>query len=215
MDTMPGSDAARRRFEDATTPEATEAASAELIPMAGEHLGDPIDYGVYLMGQLTGTWTSPTTYVGHDDARPLPDFNLDADRGYAYQCWDYVRHLPSTPGSPHPMIPGDAAEPDQWRCAPKVFTLASQIAGAPDVSQRVRDLYGYAEPCTVPQRYDASDSIHHISRYDPLKRLAHHYLPPGHLGVFGITPTGCNLDFQVSEQEMRDATMSPTGRPVP
>jgi len=113
------------------------------------------------------------------------------------------------------MIPGDSAEPDQWRCAPKVFTLASQVAGAPDVSQRVRDLYGYAEPCTVPQRYDAGDNIHHRSRYDPLKRLAHYYLPPGHLGVFGITPTGCNLDFQVSEQEMRDATMSPTGRPVP
>jgi hypothetical protein len=218
MDMASGSDAARRRFEDATTPDETEAVSAELIPIKGENLGDPIDYGAYLMGQLTGTQSDPadpTTYVGHDQGHPLPDFNLDSDRGYAYHCWDYVRHLPSTPGSPHPLIAADSAEPDQWRCAPKVFTLASQIAGAPDVSQRVRDLYGYAEPCTVPQRYDAGDNIHHRSRYDPLKLLAHHYLPPGHLGLFGITPTGCDRDFQVTEADMRDATMSPTGRPVP
>ena len=71
MDKTPGSDAARRRFEDATTPDETEAVSAELIPMKGENLGDPIDYGAYLMGQLTGTQSDPAdplTYVGHDDA---------------------------------------------------------------------------------------------------------------------------------------------------
>ncbi len=213
MGGMPGSDAARRRYEDADSPEATAAVSAELIPIAGANLGDPLDYSAYLMGQLTGTWTG-TTYVGNDDAHPLPDFNLDSDRGYAYKCWDYVRHTPSLPGSPHPRIPTDAAEPDQWRCAPKVITLVSQIAGAPDVSQRVRDMYGYAEPCTVPQRYDAGDNLHHRSRYDPLKRLAHYYLPPGYLGTAQPSPTGCNIDFQVTEAEMRDATMSPTGRPV-
>ena len=35
----------------------------------------------------------------------------------------------------------------------------------------IRALYGYPEPCTVPQRFDPRDNPHHRSRYDPLKRL--------------------------------------------
>jgi len=209
MGGMKGSDAARAAFEDAATPEQTEAVSTQLLPMAGAHLGDPIDYGVYLMGQLTGTMTG-TTYTAHDSGRPLPDFNLDADRGYGYHCWDYVRHTKSTP----PSMPSGMAEPDQWRCAPKVFTLVSQLAGAPDVGQMVRDMYGYAEPCTVPQRYDAADNVHHRSRYDPLKRLQHQYLPRGYLVAPADLPSGCDLDFQVTAKEIADVMLSPTGRPI-
>ncbi len=97
MNSCMGSDAARRRFEDARSAAETEAVSAELLTMAGQHLGDPIDYGAYLIGQLTGTWQSAAGYVANDWQHPLPDFNLDADRGYAYQCWDYLRHPPSEP----------------------------------------------------------------------------------------------------------------------
>ena len=43
-----------------------------------------------------------------DWQRPLPDFNLDSDRGYAYQCWDYTRHASSVPaGRVH--LPADLA----------------------------------------------------------------------------------------------------------
>jgi len=215
MGNLPGNDSARAKYESAKTPEETEAFSAELIPMAGAHLGDPVDYGVYLMGQLTGTWTTPTTYTANDAARPLPDFNLDADRGYGYHCWDYVRHLPSVPGTPNPKVAADAAEPDQWKCAPKIFTLLSQIAGAPDVSQQVRNMYGYMEPCTVPQRYDGVDNIHHRSRYDPLKRLYHQYLPAGWVASPLPVMSGCDLDFQVTAEEMAAVTLSPTGRKIP
>ena len=218
MGNLPGTDPARAQFEAATTPHETEAASTALLSTAGAHLGDPIDYGVYLMGRLTGTWTAPATYVGRDDGHPLPDFNLDADRGYAYQCWDYVRHTPSVPPSGHPAPSADAAEPDQWRCAPSdVRTELSKLAGpltADQLAARVRRLYGYAEPFNVPQRYNSGDNIHHRSRYDPLKRLEHEYLPHPPANPAAPVGGGCDVDLQVTEQEMRDATMSPTGRPV-
>ena len=161
-------------------------------------------------------------YVANDDAAPLPDFNLDADRGYAYQCWDYIRHPSSSPPSGHPATPSqtptESLEPDQWRCAPSdILTVYSQFAGPlspPAVAQRVRDLYGYAEPCTVPQRYKAGDNIHHVSAYDPLKRLHHEYLP--HPSMPPPGSTGCDdVDLQVSDQEMLDVMLSPTGRTVP
>ncbi len=207
---MPGTDAARHRFEAATTPEETEAVAAELLTMPGQHLGDPIDYGAYLIGQLTGNWQSATGYVGHDDAAPLPDFNLDADRGYAYQCWDYRRHAESKPPSPRSDL--DTTWPDQWLAAPQVIGFLSEVTGTDQatLTARIRDWYGYAEPCTVPQRYDAKDNPHHRSRYDPLKRLAHDYIPrPGSPPV----PRGTgDLDLQVSSAEMRAAGMSTTGR---
>ena len=66
MGGLAGSDAARHRFEAATTAAETEAVSADLLTKPGQHLGDPIDYGAYLIGQLTGSWKSPTGYVPND-----------------------------------------------------------------------------------------------------------------------------------------------------
>jgi hypothetical protein len=212
---LKGSDAARRRFEAARTPDETEAVSAELLTMAGQHLGDPVDYGMYLVGQLTGSWQSATGYLAHDWQHPLPDFNLDADRGYAYQCWDYLRHAPSDPKSP--VLDLDKAYPDQWRCAPQIVGLLSQAAGADPVAlaARVLSWYGYAEPYTVPQKYDPKDNPHHRSRYDALKRLAHHYLPRGNPQPPPPRPTWDGSDLQVTEAEMRAVGMSPTGRRLP
>jgi hypothetical protein len=207
MSGLPGTDTARRRFEAARTPEETEAVSAELLTMPGQHLGDPIDYGVYLIGQLTGSWQN-VGYVANDHAAPLPDFNLDSDRGYAYQCWDYLRHAESKP--PAPQTPLDQTWPDQWLCAPmSQFQRIAPITD-PNVIAQVRDLYGYPEPCTVPQRYESADNPHHRSRYDPLKRLMHQYLPRAGEAP---PPPGCGkLDVQVSNAEMRGAGMSTTGR---
>jgi len=44
------------------------------------HLGDPVDYSTYVIGQLT-----------RDNPGAIANFNLDADRGYGYLCWDWVR----------------------------------------------------------------------------------------------------------------------------
>lgn len=214
MGLLPGSNAARASYEAAHSPAETEAVSAALIPTAGQHLGDPIDYGAYLMGKLSGNWLpvssgTPATYVGHDDNNPLPDFNLDADRGYGHLCWDYVRHGSSVPGSPN--VPADMFEPDQWRCAPSEFFGAFTDA----TRMTVRNMYGYAEPCTVPQRYKAGDNIHHRTRYDPLKKLYVQYLPPAGPPPGEEPLMGCDVDLQVSEKEMMDVMLSPTGRPVP
>ena len=75
----------------------------------------------YLMGQVV----SPTyTYQA--------DFNLDADRGYGYRCWDWIRG--SKTGTNQrgqtyqlPVVPPEGAEadspwypapPEQWQGAP-------------------------------------------------------------------------------------------------
>ena len=214
MGGLAGSDAARHRYEAATTAAETEAVSADLLTKPGQHLGDPIDYGAYLMGQLTGRWMSPTGYVPNDHLAPLPDFNLDSDRGYAYQCWDYMRHAPSLPGTP--VLPLDTAAPDQWGCTPQIVSILSEIQGrtAASLAADIRAWYGYQEPCTVPQRFDPRDNPHHRSLYDPLKRLAHQYRERA--GGTPIPPGWDGSDLQVSVQEMRDAGMSTTGRrPVP
>jgi hypothetical protein len=212
MGGMPGLDTARRHFESAVTPADSEAASAQLLPMAGANLGDPLDYGAYLVGQLTGHLATDangtTSYAANDAAAPLPDFNLDADRGYAYQCWDYRRHAPSVPPTGHPGL--DRDWPDQWRGAPQMMTFLSPTGAGVDPAVQVRDWYGYQEPLTVPERYEAADNPHHASSYDPLKRLAHAYLH----GAAGLQPGWDGSDLQVSEEEMRAAGMSPTGRKV-
>ncbi len=76
----PGTSAARAAFEAATDEQATAAACSMHFP-AGGHLGDPVDYGLYLVGKLT------------DPNSQIPDFNLDADRGYGYHCWDWTRKV--------------------------------------------------------------------------------------------------------------------------
>lgn len=93
---VPGDATARNDFENATTPEETEARCDVHLPF-GRHLGDPVDYSVYLVGALT-------------DGKKMPDFNLDADRGYAYHCWDWNRK----PTQITPDITGNAASDTKY-----------------------------------------------------------------------------------------------------
>jgi zinc dependent phospholipase C len=78
MNNSPGDQSARSDFERARDPKETESFCDMHLP-SGRHLGDPVDYGVYLTGRLI------------DDQVKLPDFNLDSDRGYGYHCWDWNR----------------------------------------------------------------------------------------------------------------------------
>lgn len=81
LSAVAGDKDARTRLEDATTPEDTEDALQKLLP-ADQHLGGPVDYGLYLVGRMA-TQAGPTFAV--------PDFNLDSDRGYAWHTWDWDR----------------------------------------------------------------------------------------------------------------------------
>jgi Zinc dependent phospholipase C len=77
MNNFPGDQSARSAFEGAQNPLETESACDLHLPNQ-KHLGDPVDYGVYLMGRLITDMN-------------IPDFNLDSDRGYGYLCWGWIR----------------------------------------------------------------------------------------------------------------------------
>jgi hypothetical protein len=62
-------------------PEVTEPGSVS----GTNPLGDPVVFSSYLIGQIAG------------NPRFRSNFNLDADRGFAYLCWDWVRN-PKDPG---------------------------------------------------------------------------------------------------------------------
>ena len=80
MNNAPGDNAVRAKFENSVSPGQTiEIATANL---PGKHLGDPVDFTAYIIGKLT------REKIKVED---LPNFNLDADRGYGFLAWDWVR----------------------------------------------------------------------------------------------------------------------------
>jgi hypothetical protein len=81
----PGDPSARQQFEGADKEEKTLRIAAQLLPK-GQHLGDPQDYTAYVIATLTRDNVDPTKIV---------NFNLDADRGYGYLCWDWLRFKPN------------------------------------------------------------------------------------------------------------------------
>ncbi len=86
---MAGDDGARAELEKAGSPADTAAVLGVRLP-ANQHLGAPIDYGLYLVGRMAKD-------VGNT-AFGVPDFNLDSDRGYAWHCWDWDRSdIPCVP----------------------------------------------------------------------------------------------------------------------
>jgi len=87
----------------------------------------------------------------------LPSFNLDSDRGYGWQCWDWSRHAPG------PV-------PDPWHCEP---------FGTPR--------FGMEQPCTPPAQMNpywakgqppepAAPQPQH--NFDPNQRRLVNYLAP-------------------------------------
>ena len=122
MNMSPGDASTRKDFEHAKNPEECEGFCEKHFP-AGQHLGDPVDYSVYLIGALTNT--APGASIP-------PDFNLDSDRGYAYHCWDWDRsstlhHPQSCPAfSPKPdftfaepcTVPEGFCNPDYTKSNP-------------------------------------------------------------------------------------------------
>lgn len=142
-----GDNDARQKLEEATSPAETSAALDKLLAK-NRHLGGPVDYSIYLVGRMLAT-----------GQKAPPDFNLDSDRGYAWQCWDWERHTPDEP----------------WKCVPD-FTETPQAD------------FSYAQPCTPPQFFHADhDNPHQTAAgapldsqwYDPHRDLGVHYLSGG------------------------------------
>jgi hypothetical protein len=78
----PGNPRQRPAYENAYSPVITDSLNHEFILFARNHvspLGDPIPFSAYLIGRILS-----------DEGYPV-DFNLDADRGFGYRCWDWNR----------------------------------------------------------------------------------------------------------------------------
>lgn len=105
----PGDLHARPEDEEAYSPAITDAlnrAHLLLTRQRGNPLGDIVPFSAYLIGRIL----SPDGY-------PV-DFNLDADRGYGYLCWDWTRNPVYTAknyrGQPYvqPVVPPEGATKD-------------------------------------------------------------------------------------------------------
>ena len=82
----------RDQLESAQTPSATDTiARASLRPTI--HLGNATQFSAYQIWLHTRQSPQP----GEKKEIPYVDWNMDADRGYAYHCWDWNRQ----PGSTH------------------------------------------------------------------------------------------------------------------
>jgi hypothetical protein len=135
-------------YEDAPNPAETEEISNFRLPQ-DRHLGHPVDYTLYLVSRLAAN-------------KPIPSFNLDSDRAYAWRCWDWSRHIPSNdPATGTPW----------WDCRP--FGTAE---------------FDMLQPCTPPAQFDPYDVWQHQPprpapplpehRFDPQRRRLLHYLDP-------------------------------------
>jgi hypothetical protein len=73
----------RSEYENAVSPAHTDALNERLIGRSPDQdrspLGDPLQFCAYLIGRIS----SEHCYEA--------DFNMDADRGYGYRCWDWIR----------------------------------------------------------------------------------------------------------------------------
>jgi len=94
----PADNELRWQYEQASSPHVTDclslrylerqAAGTVNLPHLLNPLGDPIPFSAYLIGRIGSDAERHVSRV----AQPTGDFNLDADRGYAYLCWDWERN---------------------------------------------------------------------------------------------------------------------------
>ena len=73
----------------------------------------------------------------------VPDFNLDADRGYAWHCWDWDRHHAG-------KDPADPGARGTWECIPRFTAVPIPIPPPPKVQD-----FRYRQPCSPPQFFHA------------------------------------------------------------
>jgi hypothetical protein len=103
------SNSARVYYEQAGCPQDTDIYNQAFVLHSGDGrfgeknfqgtnpLGDPVIFSSYLIGQIA------------NNPQFLSSFNLDADRGFGYLCWDWIRASlppnPPTDGQQHPFPP--------------------------------------------------------------------------------------------------------------
>ena len=179
FDANPTDPAAAKAFETAATPQDTFDACEAFLP-DDRHLGGPVDYSLFIARRLA-------------DGEEVASFNLDSDRGYAFRCWDYVRHAAL-------QVPPNT--PDDFACRAPF--------GVPRFSMM--------QPCTVPEQFKpewSADDVHVprpvLNRYRPFVPLAVRYVDVagGPAPCTDVITTAAIPD--VTLEEMTVAGMRPDG----
>jgi hypothetical protein len=114
----PISNAARTLYQNAGCPSDTDFYNQAFVLHRGtgvldgegnfratNPLGDPVVFSTYLIGQVA------------NNPKFLSSFNLDADRGYGYLCWDWMRAplpLPKGSSTPTDGMDNSFAPPLNW-----------------------------------------------------------------------------------------------------
>ena len=156
LSAVAGDAMARDELEQASSPADTFSRLTGLLAQ-DRHLGAPVDYSTYLVACILRD--------RDEEDFGVPDFNLDADRGYAWKTWDWSRHNLA-------RNPADPGARGAWECVPD-FTATQQSD------------FSYAQPCTPPQQFHADhDNPRQESGggpldaqwYDPHRDLQAHYL---------------------------------------
>ncbi|KAH8742865.1 hypothetical protein F5882DRAFT_501242 [Hyaloscypha sp. PMI_1271] len=107
------SNPARTLYQDSGCPDDTNTYNNAFILKQGtindisfrgtNPLGDPVNFSAYLIGQIA------------NNPKFLSSFNLDADRGYGYLCWDWKRDNPPKNSTQHFDKRGHPFKtPNQW-----------------------------------------------------------------------------------------------------
>lgn len=173
-----------RDYEGAADPAATEEVSASALP-DDRHLGNPVDYTLYLVSRLTA-------------GEELPSFNLDSDRGYAWRCWDWDRH--------DPEIMADGT--DRWHGVPIAEPrFALQQPCSVPAQYNSPAAVGPSPPWWThahPHPQCPADGVH---EFDALQRRLVHYLD-------GRSVPGCagEVDEPVRPHDVEKAQLPPSGR---
>ncbi len=145
--TQPIQPGQRADYEDARSPAETDFLNERYIgrdPRTDHSpLGDPIPFAAYLMGRVLDP------KLGYD-----VDFNLDADPGYGYKCWDWIRGTQTGTndrGQAYllPVVPPEGS--DKWSgAAPDAVQQPVELHYLPERAQPPIDLGGIGQVVSIP-----------------------------------------------------------------
>ncbi|MBS1911227.1 MAG: zinc dependent phospholipase C family protein [Bacteroidetes bacterium] len=132
---IPTTESVVEKYANAATPHDTDHISFSEVTDV-HNLGDPVNFSSFMMWDLARPETTE-----------MPDWNLDADRGYGYKCWDWNRHSDKL-GEPKPLKDTEG-HPYFAPCTPPPQTNEADGRYNPDQPLKIYYLDGADPGCDV------------------------------------------------------------------